>query len=196
MVCSPSARAARAVDVDGAILDLWHGEARTVLECGRDTGGTGRPRLVRGPARSRLQRVYARQRVQRLAVAAKQLIEQTAPDSFEPAKFKDTVRERVMETIQRKIDGQDITADVAVDQLSERRQHAMAHGVAASDGDVLFKGGLGGVRRVERLCMATVRSGACAVIRGGTPHFDYVCSAATDPSRRCEVKVVTPTVLS
>jgi DNA end-binding protein Ku len=44
---------------------------------------------------------------------AKQLIEQTATDTFEPQKFKDTVRERVMETIQRKIDGQDITADSA-----------------------------------------------------------------------------------
>jgi DNA end-binding protein Ku len=43
---------------------------------------------------------------------AKQLIEQTATDVFEPEKFKDTVRERVMETIQRKIDGQDITSDV------------------------------------------------------------------------------------
>src|SRR5689334_18237125 len=43
---------------------------------------------------------------------AKQLIEQTATDDFEPSKYKDTVRERVMETIQRKIDGQDITADV------------------------------------------------------------------------------------
>src|SRR5215217_4927465 len=43
---------------------------------------------------------------------AKQLIEQTATDTFEPAKFRDTVRERVMEAIQRKIDGQDITADV------------------------------------------------------------------------------------
>jgi DNA end-binding protein Ku len=46
---------------------------------------------------------------------AKQLIEQTATDSFEPEKFKDTVRERVMETIQRKIDGQDITSDVTPD---------------------------------------------------------------------------------
>lgn len=46
---------------------------------------------------------------------AKQLIEQTATDFFEPSKFKDTVRERVLETIQRKIDGQDITADVAPD---------------------------------------------------------------------------------
>src|SRR5687767_15077373 len=41
---------------------------------------------------------------------AKQLIEQTANDAFEPEKYKDTVRERVLETIQRKVDGQDITA--------------------------------------------------------------------------------------
>jgi len=46
---------------------------------------------------------------------AKQLIEQTATDKFEPDKFKDTVRERVLETIQRKIDGQDITSDVTPD---------------------------------------------------------------------------------
>ena len=47
---------------------------------------------------------------QELALA-KQLIEQTANDEFEPSKYKDTVRERVLETIQRKIEGQDITAD-------------------------------------------------------------------------------------
>lgn len=41
---------------------------------------------------------------------AKQLIEQTANDEFEPHKYKDTVRERVLETIQRKIEGQDITS--------------------------------------------------------------------------------------
>lgn len=41
---------------------------------------------------------------------AKQLIEQTANDEFEPAKYKDTVRDRVLETIQRKVEGQDITA--------------------------------------------------------------------------------------
>jgi DNA end-binding protein Ku len=46
---------------------------------------------------------------------AKQLIEQTANDTFEPQKYKDTVRERVMEMIQRKVDGQDITSDVAAD---------------------------------------------------------------------------------
>ncbi len=46
---------------------------------------------------------------------AKQLIEQTANDSFEPQKYKDTVRERVLETIQRKVEGQDITSDVVAD---------------------------------------------------------------------------------
>lgn len=46
---------------------------------------------------------------------AKQLIEQTASETFEPQKYKDTVRERVLETIQRKIDGQDITADAPAD---------------------------------------------------------------------------------
>jgi len=30
-------------------------------------------------------------------------------ETFEPAKYKDTVRERMLDTIQRKIDGQDIT---------------------------------------------------------------------------------------
>jgi DNA end-binding protein Ku len=45
---------------------------------------------------------------------AMMLIEQTANESFEPAKYKDTVRERVLETIQRKVDGQEITSDVAV----------------------------------------------------------------------------------
>jgi DNA end-binding protein Ku len=43
---------------------------------------------------------------------AMMLIEQTANESFEPAKYKDTVRERVLETIQRKVEGQDITSDV------------------------------------------------------------------------------------
>ena len=46
---------------------------------------------------------------------AKQLIEQTANEAFEPQKYKDTVRERVLETIQRKVDGQDITTDVTPD---------------------------------------------------------------------------------
>jgi DNA end-binding protein Ku len=43
---------------------------------------------------------------------AMQLIDQTSNEEFEPTKYKDTVRERMLDTIQRKIDGQDITADV------------------------------------------------------------------------------------
>ncbi|MEO5815022.1 MAG: Ku protein [Gemmatimonadaceae bacterium] len=46
---------------------------------------------------------------------AKQLIDQTTNEEFEPGKYKDTVRERVLETIQRKIEGQDITADITPD---------------------------------------------------------------------------------
>jgi len=46
---------------------------------------------------------------------AKQLIEQTSNDAFEPAKYHDTVRERVLEAIQRKVDGQDITAEAQPD---------------------------------------------------------------------------------
>src|ERR1700694_2408441 len=44
-----------------------------------------------------------------------QLIDQATNESFEPSKYKDTVRERVLETIQRKVDGQDITSDVVTD---------------------------------------------------------------------------------
>ncbi|MDH3715197.1 MAG: Ku protein [Gammaproteobacteria bacterium] len=40
---------------------------------------------------------------------AVQLIEQAASDKFQPENYKDEVRERVMELIQRKVDGEDIT---------------------------------------------------------------------------------------
>ena len=46
---------------------------------------------------------------------AKQLIDQLVNETFDPAKYRDTVRERVLETIQRKVEGQDITADVTPD---------------------------------------------------------------------------------
>jgi DNA end-binding protein Ku len=44
---------------------------------------------------------------------AKQLIDQGTTDTFEPAKYKDTVRERVLEAIQGKVEGQEITAEPA-----------------------------------------------------------------------------------
>ena len=50
---------------------------------------------------------------------AKQLIKQTTNENFEPEKYRDTVRERVMETIQRKVDGQDITTDIAPESGSK-----------------------------------------------------------------------------
>ena len=68
---------------------------------------------------------------------AKQLIEQTATDSFEPAKYKDNVRERVMEAIQRKVDGQEITAEPSVDgggkiiDLMEALKASLAKGASA-----------------------------------------------------------------
>jgi DNA end-binding protein Ku len=42
---------------------------------------------------------------------ARQLIEQGSVDEFRPQNFQDTVRERVLEAIQRKVDGQEITAE-------------------------------------------------------------------------------------
>ena len=40
---------------------------------------------------------------------AEQLIEQAAIDEFHPENYKDEVRERMLELIQRKVDGEDIT---------------------------------------------------------------------------------------
>ena len=42
---------------------------------------------------------------------ARQLIEQGSVDEFRPQNFHDTVRERVLEAIQRKVEGQEITAE-------------------------------------------------------------------------------------
>lgn len=42
---------------------------------------------------------------------AKQLIEQGSVEAFRPEGYRDTVRERVLEAIQRKVEGQEITAE-------------------------------------------------------------------------------------
>jgi DNA end-binding protein Ku len=42
---------------------------------------------------------------------AKQLIEQSVADTFSPEAYHDTVADRVMETIQKKVEGEDITAE-------------------------------------------------------------------------------------
>ena len=46
---------------------------------------------------------------------AKQLIDQTANDEFQPEKYRDVVRERVLEAINAKVEGQEITAEPAQD---------------------------------------------------------------------------------
>ena len=68
------------------------------------------------------------------------LIDQTSNASFEPAKYKDTVRERVMETIQKKVEGQEITSgenipagsDKILD-LMEALKASLAKSKAAAD---------------------------------------------------------------
>lgn len=42
---------------------------------------------------------------------ARQLVEQGASDEFQPARYRDQVRERVLEAIQKKVEGQEITAE-------------------------------------------------------------------------------------
>jgi DNA end-binding protein Ku len=44
---------------------------------------------------------------------AKQLIEQTATEEFVPSRYRDTVRERVLEAIQKKVEGHEITSEAA-----------------------------------------------------------------------------------
>ncbi|MGN6392485.1 MAG: Ku protein [Gemmatimonadales bacterium] len=44
---------------------------------------------------------------------ARQLIEQSAVDEFRPENYRDTVRERVLDAIQQKVEGQDITSEPA-----------------------------------------------------------------------------------
>jgi DNA end-binding protein Ku len=46
---------------------------------------------------------------------AKQLIDQTANEEFQPEKYRDVVRERVLEAINKKVDGQEITAEPSKD---------------------------------------------------------------------------------
>lgn len=67
---------------------------------------------------------------------AKQLIEQSATDAFQPEKYHDNVRDRVLEAIQRKVDGQDITAEATPEaggkiiDLMEALKASLARGKA------------------------------------------------------------------
>ncbi|MEP6508804.1 MAG: Ku protein, partial [Gemmatimonadales bacterium] len=68
------------------------------------------------------------------------LIDQTSNESFEPTKYKDTVRERVMETIQKKVEGQDITTGANIEtggdkiiDLMEALKASLAKSKAAAE---------------------------------------------------------------
>jgi len=70
---------------------------------------------------------------------AKQLIEQSSTEEFHPEEYKDTVRGRVLEAIQQKVDGQDITEEPAeapkakIIDLMEALKASLARGPAADE---------------------------------------------------------------
>ncbi len=72
---------------------------------------------------------------------AKQLIDQTANDEFQPEKYRDVVRERVLEAINAKVEGQEITAEPAQDaggkiiDLMEALKASLGKKEAAGAGD-------------------------------------------------------------
>lgn len=61
---------------------------------------------------------------------ATQLIDQASSDAFDPGQYRDEVREKVMELIQRKIDGEDIT--VAPTEAPENKIIDMMEALKAS----------------------------------------------------------------
>ncbi|MCA9680231.1 MAG: Ku protein, partial [Myxococcales bacterium] len=71
---------------------------------------------------------------------AKQIIQQIASDGFEPIKYKDEVRSRMLELIQQKIDGEEITAAPEAPQgkiidLMEALKASLGAKAAATGGD-------------------------------------------------------------
>jgi DNA end-binding protein Ku len=70
---------------------------------------------------------------------AKQLIEQAATDEFHPERYRDLVRERVLEAISKKVEGHEITAEPAQDgggkiiDLMEALKQSLARGKSKED---------------------------------------------------------------
>jgi DNA end-binding protein Ku len=70
---------------------------------------------------------------------AKQLIEQSATDEFRPENYHDTVRERVLEAIQQKVQGQEITEEAAppetkiIDLMDALKASLAKQGTALAD---------------------------------------------------------------
>jgi len=77
---------------------------------------------------------------------AMMLVDQTSTEKFEPEKYKDTVRERVLETIQQKVAGKDITSEPAavgggdkIIDLMEALKASLAKSRAAEEEEVQAK---------------------------------------------------------
>jgi DNA end-binding protein Ku len=76
---------------------------------------------------------------------ARQLIEQTATDEFHPEKYHDQVRDRVLQAIQSKVDGQEITAEptaqapTKIIDLMEALKASLAKGSGESEADAEVK---------------------------------------------------------
>jgi DNA end-binding protein Ku len=72
---------------------------------------------------------------------AKQLIEQSASDDFVPEKYKDTVRERQLEAIEAKVQGQQITEEAPAERggkiidLMEALKQSLSEAKAANKAD-------------------------------------------------------------
>ena len=71
---------------------------------------------------------------------ARLLIEQTSTDEFRPEKYHDTVKERVLEAIQQKVEGQEITAEAAppetkIIDLMDALKASLAKTAGAGTGD-------------------------------------------------------------
>jgi DNA end-binding protein Ku len=72
---------------------------------------------------------------------AVQLIEQAATDKFEPEKYEDTVKTRIHEQIQRKVDGQEITEEpteapkTQIIDLMEALKASLAKGKGSTGGE-------------------------------------------------------------
>ena len=88
---------------------------------------------------------------------AKQLIEQSSTDEFHPEEYKDTVRGRVMEAIQQKVEGQDITEEPAeapkakIIDLMEALKQSLAKGPAAEDAPKPARAAVSGAKGKKRM---------------------------------------------
>jgi DNA end-binding protein Ku len=77
---------------------------------------------------------------------ARLLIEQSAVDEFRPENYHDTVRERVLEAIQQKVDGQEITAEA-----TEAPQTKIIDLMDALKQSLAKRGGSSAEKRSERV---------------------------------------------